>query len=192
METFLPALRQKYLFANFEQSSENRIYKDYIPVYLHNRPREVILHSLDRKASSACFTEDDITVLDNGKGIFEVTSSKKVYNIDFTAPSCSCPDWIQHHYPCKHFFAIFRYHCPKWDWNALPQEYLTAPRISLDTQALQSYFDADVTATLEPQPVDCHDKVIGDELPRRNVSKFNNFFCILCVVHVYLAKKIKS
>ena len=136
METFLPALRQKYLFANFEQSNENRIYKDYIPTYLYNRPREVVLHSLDRKASSAQFTEDDIEVVDNEKGIFEVTgTSKKVYTVDFTAPSCSCPDWTEHHYPCKHFFAIFRYHFPKWNWNALPQDYLSTPRLSLDTQA---------------------------------------------------------
>ena len=45
VETFLPALRQKYLFANFEQSSVNRRYKDEIPKYLHNKPKAVILHS---------------------------------------------------------------------------------------------------------------------------------------------------
>lgn len=42
VEAFLPALRQKYLFANFEQSHLNRKY-DYIPSYLQNRPLEVIL-----------------------------------------------------------------------------------------------------------------------------------------------------
>lgn len=168
IETFLPALRQKYLFTNFEQSSENRMYKEYVPVYLHNRLREVILHSLDRKASFTRFTEDDIQVLDSEKGVFEVTSSKqKVY---FTAPSCSCPDWTEYHYPCKHFFAIFRYHCPRWSWNALPQEYLSTPRLSLDTQALHSYFDANGTASPQVENGDYRNQIITDELPKLSVS----------------------
>jgi len=72
IETFLPALRQKYLFANFEQSSMNRRYKDCIPEYLHNRPKAVVLHCLDRKASSARFTATDVTITDSRKGVFEV------------------------------------------------------------------------------------------------------------------------
>ena len=56
--TFLPALRQKYLFSNFEQSSANRKYKDSIPNYLHDRPKAVIL---DRKASSSKFEPEDVT-----------------------------------------------------------------------------------------------------------------------------------
>ena len=64
------------------------------------------------------------------------------YTVSFNIPSCSCPDWMQHHYPCKHFFAIFRLH-PQWDWNALPQMYLASPRLSLDTDALSTYFSDD-------------------------------------------------
>ena len=127
VEIFLPALRQKYLFANFEQSHLNRKYNDYIPSYLQNRPREVILHCLDRKASSARYTSNDITVVDNETGIFEVANAKgHSYTVKFSVPSCSCPDWTEYHYPCKHFFAIFYHHCA-WDWNALPQTYLCSP-----------------------------------------------------------------
>ena len=59
VETLLPALRQKNLFANFEQSSVNCRYKDEIPKYLHNKPKAVILHCLDYKASSASFCSND-------------------------------------------------------------------------------------------------------------------------------------
>ena len=143
VETFLPALRQKYLFANFEQSSVNRRYKDEIPKYLHNKPKAVILHCLDRKASSACFCSDDINDIDATRGIFQVNSTEAhQYTVNFNIPSCSCPDWMQHHYPCKHFFAIFRLR-PQWDWNALPQTYLASPRLSLDTDALSTYFSDD-------------------------------------------------
>ena len=40
------------------------------------------------------------------------------------------------------FFAIFRLR-PQWDWNALPQPYLASPRLSLDTDALNTYFSDD-------------------------------------------------
>ena len=143
VETFLPALRQKYLFANFEQSNVNRRYKDEIPKYLHNKPKAVILHCLDRKASSACFCSDDITDIDATKRIFQINSTDAhQYTVNFIIPSCSCPDWTQHHYPCKHFFAIFRLR-PQWDWNTLPQPYLASPRLSLDTDALNTYFSDD-------------------------------------------------
>lgn len=145
----MPALRQKYLFANFEQSSANRKYKDDIPKYLHNMPKAVILHCLDRKASSACFCDDDITDTDTAKGIFQVKSFKAhQYTVDFSVPTCSCPDWTQYHYPCKHFFALFRLR-PTWNWNALPEAYRTSPRLSLDTQALTNYFSEDSIMRLD-------------------------------------------
>lgn len=171
IEIFLPSLRQKYLFTNFECSTENRKYKDYIPFYLHNRPREVILHCLDRKASSARFTIDDVVLKDDDKGIFEVYNAKRhAYQVDFTAPSCSCPDWIEHHYPCKHFFAIFCHHS-KWTWEALPQTYLSSPRMSLDNEALQNYFGPDSTPLAIMPDQNSTSEMSGDSIPRRMVSK---------------------
>ncbi len=137
---------------------------------MHNRPKEVILHCLDRKASSARFTVDDITITDNEKGIFEVYNAKKnVYTVDFTVPSCSCPDWTEHHYPCKHFFAIFRFHS-KWTWEALPHNYLSTPRMRLDTQALQSYFSPDSIPHSFNSQDSSTSEMSGDVLPRRKVS----------------------
>ena len=126
VETFLPALRQKYLFANFEQSSVNRRYKDEIPKYLHNKPKAVILHCLDRKASSACLCSDDITDIDATKGIFQVnTTDAHQYTINIIS-SCSCPDWMQHHYPCKHFFCNLLFTSPvglKCTTSAIPCQH---------------------------------------------------------------------
>ena len=138
VEIFLPSLRQKYLFSNFEQSSANRKYKDSIPTYLHNRPKGVILHCLDRKATSSQFKAEDVH-LTTSEGIFEVKSGDNTYTVDFRSPLCTCPDWIQTNYPCKHFFAVFRIY-PTWGWNALPSTYLESPRLSLDTKALDDYF----------------------------------------------------
>ena len=169
VEIFLPALRQKYLFTNFEQSHLNRKYNNYIPSYLHNRPRDVILYCLDRKASSARYTSNDITVVDKTNGIFEVVNAKgHAYTVKFEIPSCSCPDWTEYHYPCKHFFAIFHHHSPTWDLNALPQAYLSSPRLSLDTQALDQYFnqdDSQFDATQHENNV----QEMGDAVPKRKV-----------------------
>lgn len=109
VDTFLPALRQKYLFSNFEQSSANRKYKGSVPTYLHNRPKAVVLHCLDRKANSCKFEAEDATTTAS-TGVFEVRSGDNTYTIDFQVPSCTCPDWINTNYPCKHFFAVFRIH----------------------------------------------------------------------------------
>ena len=56
VETFLPPLRHKYSFTNIEQCNANRryMYKDEIPKYLHNKPKAVILHYLNRSQSIQC------------------------------------------------------------------------------------------------------------------------------------------
>ena len=169
-EVFLPALRQKYLFSNFEQSSVNRKYNECVPSYLQNRPRKVILHCLDRKASSARFTQNDIFVDDNETGVFRVANSKgdAFYVVNFSTPSCTCCDWTEHHYPCKHFFAIFHLH-PSWDWNALPKSYLSNPKLSLDTEALEQYFNEGLIVC--NTGINSHnDAKEGDDIPKSKVQ----------------------
>ena len=66
------------------------------------------------------------------------------------------------------FFAIFHHHSPTWDWNALPQAYLSSPRLSLDTQALDQYFnqdDSQFDATQHENNV----QEMGDAVPKRKV-----------------------
>ena len=104
----------------------------------------VILHCLDRKGSSACFCSNDINDIDATTGIFQVNSTEAhQYTVNFNIPSCSCPNWMQHHYPCKHFLRSFMHIPSAWDWNALPQSYLASPRLSLDTDALSTYSSDD-------------------------------------------------
>lgn len=161
VDIFLPALRQKYLFSNFEQSSANRKYKDSIPPYLHNRPKAVILHCLDRKANSSKFEAEDI-IASVISGEFEVQSGDSAYAVNFKTPSCSCPDWIQMKYPCKHFFAVFRHH-PSWDWYSLPTSYLDSPRLRLDSQAVDEYFSTS------------QDGMMGTDLENSEMEKEDNY-----------------
>lgn len=41
-----------------------------------------------------------------------------------------------------HFFCNLSF-TAQWDWNALPQSYLASPGLSVDTDALSTYFSDD-------------------------------------------------
>ena len=140
IEDYLPDAHRKYLFQNFQQSPHYRSYNDNIPAYLQGRPRNTILHCLDRKGSSNKFTAEDIADIDAQQGVFSVCSSKgKIYTVDFgknsadKLPSCTCVDWRTHHIPCKHLFMIFQ-HRTQWSWDSLPKEYLESAYLTLTVQ----------------------------------------------------------
>lgn len=120
-------------------SGTYRKYNDFVPHYLHGRPRQIIIHCLDRKSSSRKYTSTDICTMDTTNGKFTIQGSSKLYSIDFGVstgnPSCSCPDWLQWQIPCKHFFAIFRL-VEGWGWDSLPQSYKSAPYMCADNSAL--------------------------------------------------------
>lgn len=104
-----------------------QIHSDFVPDYLRGRPRQVIIHCLDRKSSSRKYTEEEILTRDVENGHFTVQGSKQVHTVDFgTVTACTCPDWLQWQIPCKHFFGIFGL-VEDWGWDALPEVYRKMP-----------------------------------------------------------------
>ena len=129
VENFLPDSYRTYQM-NYMMSDQYRPYKTFVPTYLHNRPKAVILHCLDRKKKSTKYTEEDV---DGDHGKFTVkTPSGSVHNVDFGTstgvPSCTCKDWARSNLPCKHFAAFPS--SKKWNWESLPQAYLNGPYTS--------------------------------------------------------------
>ena len=47
-------------------------------------------------------------------------------------PSCTCHDWQNSPYLCKHFFAIFK-KFPAWSCDSLPDMYRNSPFMTLDS-----------------------------------------------------------
>lgn len=142
---YLPSCKQKYLFQNYQQLSHYRAYKDTVPSYLHDRPRSVILHCLNRKAKGERIPAHYVHDVDGTVGVFEVekeSGNKKTVNFGHNfedMPSCTCKDWQRFHLPCKHFFAIFN-HRAEWKWEQLPCSYLESAYLSVDHDALTSHF----------------------------------------------------
>ena len=138
-EEFVPETHHKYLYLNYQMSETYRRYNYIVPQYLRERPRQVIIHCLERKSSSKKYTEDDVLTKDVKMGKFTIQGSGKVHTIDFGVatgkPTCTCPDWLQWQIPCKHFFSIFRL-VEGWGWNALPDTYKKSAYLCSDSKAL--------------------------------------------------------
>ena len=140
VKQYLPSCKQKYIFNNYKHLSTYRTYKPNIPAYLHDRPRSVVIHCLDRMSKVNRYTVQDCT-----EGVFEVlkdTGKKHTVNFGMTTennmPSCTCMDWQRHQIPCKHFFSVF-VNRPNWQWESLPTTYLQGPYLSMDTMALTTH-----------------------------------------------------
>ena len=136
---FLKHITNISIYLNYQMSETYRRYNDIVPHYLRERPRQVIIHCLERKSSSKKYTEDDVLTKDVKMGKFTIQGSGKVHTIDFGVatgkPTCTCPDWLQWQIPCKHFFSIFRL-VEGWGWNALPDTYKTSAYLCSDSKAL--------------------------------------------------------
>ena len=209
IECFLPDAHRNYILSNVQVSEWYRKYKDSVPSFLHGRPRNVVLHCLDRQAKGRKYDKADITVLEE-EGCFEVNkSSGGTHRVEFgsntDSPSCSCKDWIRWHIPCKHFFGIFANY-NEWSWNSLPKAYLDSSYLSADKDAISTYFtevegvsthgdttpdgdgDGDGDLNLDLQPADD----ITDEPPKKKVQH-NLLILLLCaynkhtLLYIYIA-----
>ena len=136
-EQFLPEAYQKYSQANTRMTTECKSYGPETPKFLVNRPHHFIKHVQSRMFSANDWPENGINVTDPNVGIFEVLSlqgepeSPLWYTVNFSMPSCECPDWEKFRYPCKHFCAVFR-RIPSWGFSALPESYRCSPFLTLD------------------------------------------------------------
>ena len=108
-----------------------------IPPYIHDRPREFVLHCLGRRKIALGSDLSGITC--QGKGLFSVVSFannlSECYKVYFgnenEMPKCSCYDLCKTGYLCKHFFAVFEIF-PSWSFNALSPIYINSPFLNLD------------------------------------------------------------
>ena len=84
IEEFISDIHHKYQLKNYKTSSTYRSYNDVVPPYLHDCPRSVILHCLERKSNSRKFNVEDVLTQDQQNGIFTIKgSSENIYTVNF-------------------------------------------------------------------------------------------------------------
>ena len=94
-----------------------------------------------------------------------------------------CKDWISHHTPCKHFFAIFE-QCPGWDWSKLPKHFLGSSYLSANMSLVDKYLNMEETEN-EDQPNHFHCEDLSlPQLPKQKVHVHTGC-CITILVRVY-------
>ena len=156
IEQFLPEQHRKYLFLNFQMDPTYRGYTSHVPSYLQGRPRNVIIHCLEREEKARkTLSPEDITNTDSDNGIFSVRGkSGYTHTVDFGSqtgrPSCTCQDWARNNIPCKHFFLVFTKRA--WGWSSLPQSYLKNPYLCCDGVSLANFSDPTGQSPSESQP----------------------------------------
>ena len=155
LRQFLPDNYEKYAAAQFRMTKAYRQYYSWVPEFLHQRPRSVIAHSLQRikNCEKEKYIDTDVQTLDAAKGMFSVKckSGQSVtvnFGVNSGSPSCTCQDWVTHHLPCKHFYAIFQLK-KGWNWDKLPKEYVNSPRLSYDKDVLMSSVPDEPTHAME-------------------------------------------
>lgn len=134
MKTFLSDREMHFSRDNLRFSSDYRVYHSSVPTFLHNRPPAVVKHIMARLHAAEDIDADHITK-DEPSGIFHVQSAALAdasYLVQFSTPSCSCPDFQKTRLPCKHFCAIFL-HIQDWCFDRLPASYRNGPLMSLDS-----------------------------------------------------------
>ena len=126
-----------YCDMNTFYCSQYQSYNKGIPSYLHDRPREFVLHCLERWKIALGFDFSGITC--QGKGLFSVVNFtnnlsecyKVYFGNEHETLKCSCYDWCKTGYLCKHFFAVFEIF-PSWSFNTLSPIYINSPFLNLD------------------------------------------------------------
>ena len=178
IDTYFPEAYQNYLCLNYMQTSQYRAYKACVPEYLRERPRSTIVHCLTRKSKALKYSTEDIQMVLDKNGVFEVNGSNgKVHTVNFgldtpdDMPECSCADWMKWHIPCKHFFGVFHVH-PEWGWYKLPQRYLTSCYLTIDQTAITDYFGQDTSAEVT-DPADEENPPSASDIPQRKVCFLN-------------------
>lgn len=128
----------RYCYENRSSSSSFRKYANGIPVFLTNRPKELVKHCMQKIAEASRHDKTGIVELGNGK--FRTTSfqenSRDIYELFFgdehNLPRCTCESWKKSAYPCKHFFAVMQ-KFTEWSWNRLSPLYINSPYLCLDS-----------------------------------------------------------
>lgn len=133
--------------------SLDKKYSDEVPKFLHTRPKKFVDHCLARLP----INQEDVEVIQSEevaskKFMVKSHRSGNLYHVDLGKhlPSCTCPDWMSTHWPCKHMLHIML-NVPGHGWNSLCEEFTNAPHLCVDIDILDEIsMDESFQETMSP------------------------------------------
>ena len=110
----------------------HRRYDEKVPNFLHNRPKDVVQHIMNRSYPPypSCYIQPC------GNGLFMVKSSTadEKYQVwlgsETQLPSCQCFDYKRNKLPCKHICAVVS--LPDVGWESVGASFRNYPLFRLD------------------------------------------------------------
>lgn len=136
---FIPEKIQDYERLNYMYSTNYKGYNRDVPVFLQNRPREVVLHCLKSISSATHFHAQAIEDRGDGTCLVRSEQSLDIYNVNLRGPSCECGAFQHSFLPCKHMFAVFNF--TNYSWQSLPSTYRESPYLTLDLEVFEEGVD---------------------------------------------------
>lgn len=116
-----------------KSSDTSRAYNSEIPDFLHNRPHKFVKHVMKRWEDAGVLS---CKVTANSANTFQLQSMNASYLVKIDAgdgrPDCTCRDWYNTHWPCKHILSILRSDdAASITWESLPLQYRQSPFFNL-------------------------------------------------------------
>ncbi|XP_030835422.1 uncharacterized protein LOC579416 [Strongylocentrotus purpuratus] len=170
----VPNFFQRYLQSNIRCSSSYGKLNTALPVYLKDRPLDLITHVIARSPVPALLT-DNIMQLENGT--FTVLNEKGRHHSvslgnEHVFPSCTCTDWLQHWLLCRHFLAVFHHLGNQSSWQQLSPLYSNNPIFSLDKECILQQTTSPETTPHSNRAVEVHTRTASKQVAaKRSIAK---------------------
>ena len=148
IDKFLPKLYKRYVSLNVKFSSGYKKYAYGVPEFLHDRPRSLVIHLLDKIQKVTSEMVSSIQQNDDGTFLVEsdepnVQDNKRKYIVyfgnDLEPCSCSCRDFRRTRLLYKHFFAIIE--SQKKSFYDISSGFLNHPFTNLDCDLFQNQIE---------------------------------------------------
>lgn len=129
---------RRYVRANVTFSQAYRLYDSTLPTFLLNRPRQFVKHVCSRWTAAQNIPLGNIVMLDSRNFCVRSVDSDNTYTVylgnDDQMPNCTCYDWQNSHWLCKHFCAVFLN--GKSNWDDVGAAYRCSPYFTIDADVV--------------------------------------------------------
>ena len=156
---------------------EAKQYTEAVPTFLRDKPKQFVEHCLKRldcsiDSSSMTFqSAEECTVTSPDSGI--------VYTVTFIdkVPKCSCPDFENTHWPCKHVLNIIQ-SFPEYTWEQLKTRYTEQPQFTIDYSVVDIKLNEEIASSdftnTEDQPDATTTSQVNDSARKKCIQYIAN------------------